>query len=215
MEQIVILALFVLASIVSSVIQNRKKRQEAEEMARQEPREQGPAQRREAAPPFQEWPQTAGDWKRELRKLLEEPGAETPPVFAPPLVSRPAPPPVISQNKPAAPPVVVAAPRWKRPPAPAGASEGELALESRLNISDAARSRASALHERVRERMAEMARSTGTHRHQTFEVAHPLSPLAAKFRHRQAARDAFIASLIFSAPVGLQSPDAAGTRPAV
>lgn len=97
MEQIVILVVFVIASIVSSIVQNKKKREAEEAEAEGRTWTPGEAKRR---PPFESWPQSTGDWQEELRKLFE-PETAPPPVIAP----RPAAPSLPSA--PAAPTTVV------------------------------------------------------------------------------------------------------------
>ena len=93
MEQIGILIFFILASLVSSFLQNKKKREE--ELAG-EPREPGPA-RPPLPGPLKNLPRSPGEWQEQLRRLLED---QIPPVLRPP----PEPPPIL-----AAPPVVTPA----------------------------------------------------------------------------------------------------------
>lgn len=194
MDQVVILILFVVASIVSSIIQNRNKRQaEAEEKARRAGGQQPRAE--EPRPPFQQWPKSARDWQEELRRMLEDAaGAE-----------RPVPPVVVPQHKPkpAAPPVIAAP---KAPRSEPEIAEGDMTLASRLKDSEAAYARASGLHDRVQDRLREVVQATEAHLPRVQAERARWSPWAARFRDQRSVRDAFVASVILSPPLALQSP---------
>jgi hypothetical protein len=169
MEQIVILILFVVASIVSSIVQNRKKRQETDRQGLPPS-----APRR----PFEQWPQTTADWQEELRRLLEPDKQQPPPVIVT------APPPIV--------------PRPRQQAAPVERSEGDEAIGATGKF-----------RERVHEFM-----HTG-HRHAGGPAEKPprapvlrqtkVSPRPFNWaRNPQRVREAFVASLIFSPPPGLE-----------
>ena len=178
MEQVVILILFVVGSIVSSILQNKKKR-EAEAEARGEGDKLPPF-----GGPLEQWPDRPPVWMEELRRLFD-------PQKAPPVV-----PPAAK-----APPVLIPPARVARKPAPiVEKSEGDQQYASPFKSSDAAMAHASGLHERVRARMRSI--DDAMHGPKPAVVpARAAAPITRWNRHPNALREAFIASLIFSPPV--------------
>ena len=196
MEQLVIFILFVVASIVSSIIQNKKK--QAEERAeRQERLDLPPPQpHRTSEPPVTTWPRSAGEWQEQLKKMLE--GQLQPPIVRPP-------PRVETRTHPP----VVSIPTTLVPPEPREISEGELQLKSPFRQSSAAHERALALHSRVEERFRKLNSKTSSHRPPAPQVPlAPITKLARQLRRNpMAAREAFIASLVFGPPKSLSHDD--------
>jgi hypothetical protein len=194
MEQILVLILFVVGSIVSTIIQNKKKR---EEEARQHREQEAPVGPPPPLPkkPFQKWPESGAEWQDELRRLFDQ--EKPPPVIAP----APRPAPVVLVQRPAAP---VPA-ELKLPPA----GERPKVIVNLFKGSDDAFSRARGMHERVRAQM----RSVDQAMHHKGGARPPRPTVPAVrirrwTRDRRAVREAFIASLIFSPPVAFTPPDA-------
>ena len=192
MEQLIILLLIGLGSLVSSYIQNKKKR-EAEE---QELREMGlPPPQPTGSAPIPGWPKAAGDWQEELRRMLQ---GERPPLT-----------PTAPQMPPTALPPVI---RTKLiiPTAESEVSEGDLSLPSTLRQSAAAHARAAQLAHKVESRFEAVEVQTRAHRAMPVTLrARPTgADVVRRFtRNRNALREAFIASLIFAPPVGLRGRD--------
>ena len=205
MEQLIIFLLFVVASIVSGIIQKKKKAQE--EAAQRDleqslgprptstppavptPRAQSPAQ-----PPVVRWPRSAHEWQDQLRKMLEE--------NAPPVIKTV----IVPEKKPATPPPLKRPIPVKILP-PVEKSEGDLEFKSPLHESTSAYERASALHTKVEDRLRAVDQQTTTHRPSaiTRTPSRPTNLLIRRLRKNPSAlREAFIASLIFSAPKSLE-----------
>ncbi|HKS35828.1 MAG TPA: hypothetical protein VJW76_01470 [Verrucomicrobiae bacterium] len=160
----------------------------------------------------------AGDWEAELRRLLGEAPAPTPPptappprhVPAPPPVSTPrpfvapAPPPIVQRTMPAPVPIPVARP-------PLEPEEEELPMRlTKLDLSRAAYERASQLHESVADHLRQIDERTGRRRVETStarrESASPDAVRAISLvRNPHTVRQAVIASLIFGRPKALES----------
>ncbi len=181
MEQLVIFILFVVASIVSSIIQNKKKQAEEEAERRGVP----PAAKRSEPPTLPQWPKSARDWQEQLKKMLEG-QMEPPPI-------RPAAPPA---------PLVVSIPTIVTRPVVTELTEGDIQYKSPFRQSSAAHERASALQSRVEARFRDVNRQTETHRPSVPKKHfHGTPSLQQRLRHNpMAAREAFVASLIFGPP---------------
>ena len=204
MEQLIIFLLFVVGSIISSVIQHKKKK--AEEQQQRELEELTRSGRGQPPPPQKphtSWPQTAGDWQEQLRRMLE--GESAPPVIKPVLL-----PP--SQK----PPQQQARSSKPTPPAPrTEISGGEIALHSPLQESTDGYSRASNLHEAVKNRMRAIREKTSTPVETAFNRERPKlqSDVVRRLRRsRTSIREAFIASLIFSPPKAAESGEVESAR---
>src|SRR5262245_28878484 len=144
MEKLIVLAIVLLGSAISSYIQNKKKRQE-EQLDKRTP-SPTPA----GAPPVPHWPRTGRDWQEELRRVLQG-QFEPPPTHqqtGPPKVATPArsvaaPPPIV-RTKVIIPTTVIKA---------AEPSEGDVNFPSPLKQSTTAYARASQLSGRVESRL--------------------------------------------------------------
>ena len=201
MEQLVIFLLLVIGSIISSIIQNKKKKaeeqqqRELEELTR---RPRGQAQsppRPSAQAPQAPWPRTAADWQEQLRRMLE--GETAPPVIIKPVLLPPQPP---SQK----PPVVV--PPQKKP-VTREVSEGDLVFKSPLHTSAASHERAANLHAAVEDRMRAIGEQRVKHTPASADRSRPRphSAFVQRLkRNPRAIREAFIASIIFAPPQGLE-----------
>jgi hypothetical protein len=194
MEQLIIFLLFVVGSIISSYIQHKKKQEEERQQ-----RELEDLTRREGSAPSvprnAPWPKTAADWQEELRRMLEgETPRQPPPVIKPVLL-----PPVQQQQPPPAP--------VPQPP-PALAEAARRAEHKALLQRTAGQyQRAENLHASVKERLRAVAEQTTTHR--SAEPRHHRRAAQSDFvsrlrQHPGAMREAFIASIIFEAPKGLE-----------
>jgi hypothetical protein len=199
MEQLIIFLLFVIGSIISSVIQHKKKKAEAQQQRELEELTRRPSGERRAAPPAPQpqasWPRNAADWQEQLRRMLEG-EAPPPPVIKPVLL----PPERPSQKTP--PPLPP--PSRKQPSREL--SEGDLVYKTPLTTSAANYERASNLHANVQERMRAIAQQTTTHK--VANVIPARSRSHSTFvdrlkRNPAAMREAFIASIIFAPPQGL------------
>lgn len=209
MEQLVIFLLFVVASIVSGIIQKKKKADE-ERAQRELEQSVGPrpaqtqASQPATQPPLTRWPRSAQEWQEQLRKMVEE---NAPPVIKPiikptakPVVIKPV---IVSQQRPASktPPIVA-----KVLP-PIEKSEGDLEFKSPLRESASAYERASSLQAKVEQRFRAVDQQTSTHRptpvtrstRQTHQVIRNLR------KRPSALREAFVASLIFSPPKAMEN----------
>jgi len=235
MEQLVIFGLFVLASVVSSYIQHKKKqeelRREADEAARG-----GAAPNRPAAE--DRGAQSIPDWQEQLRRMLQgETEMPSPPVVRPQSLprqtqpgktpyqvpqrsQRPARPATLARS---APPVVVArtqsAPMPPLPVAPpfvfpTETSEGDAVFVSPLRQSAAAMRRAEDLGGKVDARLRAVGQQTQAHKpaaYATHDASAAATLTALQFRNPRTLRQAFIASLVFSPPPGLpQNPGQGG-----
>jgi flagellum-specific peptidoglycan hydrolase FlgJ len=202
MEQLVIFLLLVIGSIISSIIQNKKKKaeeqqqRELEELTR---RPRGQAQstppRQAAQPPQASWPRTAADWQEQLRRMLE--GETAPPVIIKPVLLPPQP----TAQKP---PIPV--PPQKKPVA-REVSEGDLVFKSPLHTSAASHERAANLHAAVEDRMRAIGEQRVKHTPANADRSRPRphSAFVQRLkRNPRAIREAFIASIIFAPPQGLE-----------
>ena len=98
MEQLIFLVLIAIGSLVSNIIQEKKKRKaQAERKAARRPEIESPHP--EETP--QRWPQTPGDWQETLRRMLEP--EEPRPIIPPPLPSPQITPPPITRTVTTAP----------------------------------------------------------------------------------------------------------------
>ena len=208
MEQLIIFLLFVVASIVSGIIQKKKK---ADEEAAQRELEQSvgprPAQtpsQPTAQPPLTRWPRSAQEWQEQLRKMV---GENAPPVIKPvtkpatkPVVTKPV---VVSQQRPAPQTRPIVA---KILP-PIEKSEGDLEFRSPLRESASAYQRASSLQTKVEERLRAVDQQTSAHRPAPVtRSTRGTNQIIRKLRNRPSAlREAFVASLIFSPPKSLEN----------
>jgi hypothetical protein len=195
MEKLIILLLFGLGTAISSYLQNRKKREEeARDAALGKPTPT--ARTGSGEPPVPHWPKTSQDWQKELRRVLEErmnPRSELPP----PLPQ--------TRNTPTAPPSP-ARPRTviqTKVLPPAGPAQTVLQRSTTIHA------RAAQLPANVAERMTAIEQQTQHARPAPVPARHTSSPAATVVarwtRHRPSLREAFVASLIFSPPIGLQS----------
>src|SRR5688500_6990354 len=203
MEQLVIFLLLVIGSIISSIIQHKKKKaeeqqqRELEELTRR-PRGQGqsiPPQTRPSQTAPAPWGQTAANWQEQLRKMLE--GETAPPVILKPVLLPP-------QTKEPKPPVPVAS---QKKPVSREVSEGDLVFKSPLHTSAASHERASHLHETVEKRMRAVGEQRMKHTAHAGPRGHarPHSAFVQRLkRNPRAIREAFIASIIFAPPQGLE-----------
>ena len=181
MEQLIIFLLFVVGSIISSVVQHKKKQAEARRAAGLDPAPPRPQ------PP---WPKTAGDWQEQLRRMLE--GQAPPPVIKPILL----------------PPLAKPAPKRTSLTARREVSEGDEDYKSPLATATAAyNARATTIQASVEKRMRGIDQQTTLHRptlvgtrgrfHSQF--------VQGLRRNPKVVREAFIASIIFAPPRGLES----------
>lgn len=200
MEQLIIFLLFVIGSIISSIVQHKKKK--AEEQQQRELEELTQSPRGGPVPPRKpqmSWPRSTGDWQEQLRRMLE--GESPPPVIKPVLL-----PTTRKHSQPQQPR------SSKSPSAPVrpDTSEGELVFESPLKESTANYERASNLHSAVEKRMRAIRERTSTRPQTAFNRARPKlqSDVVRRLRRsRTSIREAFIASLIFSAPKAMESSE--------
>ena len=206
MEQLVIFLLFVVGSIISAIIQHKKKKaeeqqqRELEELTR---RSRGQAQtppqrtppRQSPQMPQASLPRTAADWQEQLRRVLE--GEPAPPVIIKPVLLPP-------ESAPQRPPVVAAP---KKQPAARQISERDLDCKSPLHTSAAGHERAGKLHAAVEERMRVIGEQRMKHTPASSERARPRAHSAfvqRLKRNPRAMREAFVASIIFGPPQGLE-----------
>lgn len=205
MEQLIIFLLFVVGSIISSIIQHKKKK--AEEQQQREMEELASSGRGRPVPPKQpqtSWPQTAGDWQEQLRRMLE--GESAPPVIKPVLLP--------PQQKPQP----QQQPRSSKPAPPLAkteVSEGDIALHSPLAQSTGGQSRASSLHDGVKKRMRAIRDKTSAPAETAFNRQRPKRQhdfVRRLRRSRTSIREAFIASLIFSPPKAVESSEVESAR---
>ncbi len=208
MEQLVIFLLFVIGSIISAVIQNKKKKaeelqqRELEELTRRPGGQAGsiPPQTRTSQAPQAPWPRTAADWQEQLRRMLE--GETAPPVIIKPVL-------LPHQSTPQKPPVVAA----PKKPVTREVSEGDLVFKSPLHTSTTNYQRAANLQATVEDRMRAVGEQRVKHTTHDGPRAHPRPHSAFVQRLKQnprASREAFIASIIFAPPQGLEQD---ATRP--
>jgi len=201
MEQLIIFLLFVVGSIISSIIQNKKRK--AEEQQQQELEELTRRSRGETSTerkPIEAWPKSATDWQEQLRRMLEG-ATEGPPVIKPVIV----PPPPRPQPAPVKPP----ARQISEIP------EGDLVFKSPLKTSAENYQRAANLHSNVQERMRAIDLQTPAAR--TAAPVHRRGRVPSEFvqrlkRNPHAIREAFIASVIFAPPKGLETAEAEAGR---
>ena len=199
MEQLVIFLLFVVGSIISSILQHKKKKaeelqqQELEELTRRPRGEATPAAKRPEA-----WPKSAADWQEQLRRMLEG-EAQSPPVIKPILI-----PPEQRAPQPTPPPVPP-----KRSSKPAEVSEGDLVFKSPLKTSAENYQRAANLHSNVQERMRAIDLQTSTAKADSARRRpRGQSDFVQRLkRNPRAIREAFIASVIFARPKGLETAE--------
>jgi hypothetical protein len=198
MEQLIIFLLFVIGSIISSIVQHKKKKaeeqqqRELEELTRRPAGERRPP--RPASPPQASWPKNAADWQEQLRRMLE--GESAPPVIKPVLL-----PPELPPQKS---PVVI---HQQRQPVAREISEGDLVFKSPLTTSATNYERAANLHAAVQERMRTIGEQRVKHTPaiQDRGRSRPHSTFVQRLkRNPRAIREAFIASIIFAPPRGME-----------
>ena len=208
MEKLIVLAVILLGSAISSYFQNKKKREE-EELERRSPG----TSPRAGESPIPHRPKTGRDWQEDLRRILQG-RSEQPPSHAQTVPPRP--PQAVPSRGPIIPPARQTTPppivRTKiilptTPKAPAEPSEGDLNFPSPLKQSATAYDRASQLSGRVESRME--AIDSQTDRHKPTAIAARATRSGATIvkrltRNRESLREAFIASLVFAPPVGLR-----------
>ena len=147
-------------------------------------------------------PSRKSDWQEELRRLLE---GDAPPV-------QPPPPMVVQETRHPVAPVVISLPRHSAPPklAPALDEEEEGPLTSRLTDAAHAYRKAQQLHEETAGKLQQIADQARQHRPgkaagrragRSPEIASAISLV----RNPASVRQAFVASIIFSAPKGLEN----------
>lgn len=209
---------FVAIAVGSAIFEWLKKKgqqPDADESAGQELRPGSPDHPSRPTAPLPK----AGDWEAELRRLLGEAPAPTPPPTAPPpprhdpappplSTSRPIivplPPPVVQRPMPA--PVQIPVARPPREP-----EEEELPMRlTKLDQSRAAYEMASQLHESVADRLRQIDERTGRRRIETSTARRePVSRDAVQaislVRNPHTVRQAVIAALIFGPPKALAS----------
>lgn len=196
-EQLVIFLLFVIGSIVSSILEKRKKQQQGDpgKLSRPRPRMETPVP---------QWPKTAKNWQEELKRLLEgqlaPPPVAVPPKTTPPPAPRPQrPTPAYSTSKRVAPPVIAGK--------EVEISEGEMVLPSPLKESQTAYARAAQLDRQVGARLQYIDHLTETAKPAHVPVATRNAAAASVRRWTrgpQELREAFVASLIFGPPKSLE-----------
>jgi hypothetical protein len=185
-EQIVIVIAVVLFSIISNLIQNKKKGGP----------QSGTPRRRPSEPPVPHWP-SPNQWQEEVRRLLErgETTRRPPPLVA----SIPSP----QEQTPQAPPIRASSRRQS-------AEEETLSPASPLRASVTAYTRAAQLDREVGERLQVIEKETEQAKPARIAAA-PLPMGAREFRRwtrsPEAARSALIASLIFGKPKALEQAD--------
>ncbi|HEX7859056.1 MAG TPA: hypothetical protein VF773_01880 [Verrucomicrobiae bacterium] len=199
MEQLIIFLLFVVGSLISAYVQ--KKKAQAEERQQRELEEltsrgrgpQPPAPRKAQS----EWPQTAGDWQEQLRRMLQgETVAPPPPVIIKPVLLPPqktAPQQTTSRKPPP--------PRLPQSSLPVHEkSEGDAEFQSRLKVSNANYERASKIQETVQARLRAASDQTTSHK-PAVVIQRPRRGhadfLRRLRRNRTALREAFVTSLVF------------------
>jgi hypothetical protein len=202
MEQLIIFLLFVVGSIISSVIQHKKKKAEEQQQRELEEltRSTHGARTQTAPPPkpVERWPKSAADWQEQLRRMLEG-ESQPPPVIKPILI-----PPEQRAPKPAPPRV-----QPSRTPKQLELSEGDLVFKSPLKSSTENYQRAANLYSNVQDRMRAIDLQTSTAK---SGAARRRPPAQSEFAQRlkrnpRAIREAFIASVIFAAPKGLETAE--------
>ena len=189
MEQLIIFLLFVVGSIISSIIQHKKKQAEARREAGEPPPVRAPGDH---------WPKTAGDWQEQLRRMLE--GESAPPVITPVLPPATFPP---KQRSPKAPEKVIEPAR------------SEVEIRKPLPTVAPQHYRSSLLHDRVEKRMRAIRQKTSNLAPTPFDRSRPStqSEVVQRLRRsRSAVRDAFIASVIFAAPKAVESTEIESAR---
>ena len=191
MEQLVIFILFVVVSIISSIIQSRKK---AQEEARQ--RGEFPPSVPRPERPVTHWPRNVGQWQEQLKRMLEE---NAPPVIRPVIVPEKREAPSMPPPKPAK--AAAAQPHFPGIPAITDESEGP----SIASVS--AHEHVSNMYDRVKQRLRAAGRHQTTHRPRAVRQRAPVPTLRRLTRNPAALRDAFVASLIFSPPKALELPE--------
>jgi hypothetical protein len=199
MEQLIIFLLFVVGSIISSIIQHKKKKAEEQQQRELELTRTPHGARAQTAPPpkpSEAWPKTAADWQEQLRRMLE---GKAPPVIKPILI-----PPEQRAPKPTPPPVPP-----KRSSKPTEVSEGDLIFKSPLKASTENYQRAANLHSNVQNRMRAIDLQTSTAK---AASARRRPRAQSEFvqrlkRNPRAIREAFIASVIFAPPKGFETSE--------
>ena len=195
MEQLVIFILFVVVSIISTIIQSRKKAQEEAQQRGELPPSVPRPERPER--PVTQWPRNVGQWQEQLKRMLEE--------NAPPPVIRPI---IVPEKReatsiPPAKPVKAAVPQPHFPGTPALTDESE--GPSIASVS--AHEHVSNMYDRVKQRLRAAGKHKTTHRPRVVHQRAPVPTLHRLTRNPAALRDAFVASLIFSPPKALETGD--------
>jgi hypothetical protein len=217
MEQLIVVALVIVASLVHGWIQRRQ--EPDDENDEQDPQTNRPrrpgagAETGPGAPPRPQRPKPAGGgWEEELRRLLqgEEPAPRpkpSPPPPPPPPVASPAPPPMPKTARPAAP-----APFLTRSniPVPAEGTEMEVGLPVRpvvLSQAGWAHDRAQ-IHASVVQRMQDTASRVTSHVTVLRDRPNLPPPAGATImrdflRHREGQRAGIVASIVLGPPRSL------------
>jgi hypothetical protein len=209
MDSVVTFIVFVVAAVVIAYMKNKGMIKGLEEQRPDEPQKPAstPPPRRPMASPTQAPRPAATSWEAELRRLLE--GEAPPPVKPRPVVMTQPPPvtppvvrPVIVRPVPA----VMPRPVPLQTPAPATSSVEISARQlAPMTESRLAYEKASQLDQTV---SAHIDRVPGQRVLATSVTRRPVSPevtqVAAMFKNARTARQAVIASVIFSPPKGLE-----------
>ncbi len=202
MEQLIIFLLLVIGSIISSIIQNKKKKAEEQQQRELEELTRRPRGSSQATPPRTlaspapqaSWPRTAADWQEQLRRMLE--GETAPPVIIKPVLLPPEP---RTQRAPVAPAPKKVTAREN--------AKGDPVLKSPLPTSAASHESVANLHASVEERMRVIGEQRVKHKPTSTDRVRPRAHsvfVQRLKRNPRAMREAFVASIIFAPPKGLE-----------
>jgi hypothetical protein len=219
MEQLLIFLLVAVASVVSNALQKKKKKEQERADAAGEKRPLRPGSPPPLSP-IPHWPRTAKNWQEELERLLETHAPQTertrpiPPVLPQPPAPQPSrmmvPP---SRRSSEAPLILAPAPG----PIPVRAARKPLQREvissTPLRDSASAYLRASRLDSQVGTRLQAVEKETenakpspvaGARNAFSLPTNAPPTQIVRWAQSRRGVREAFIASLIFGQPKGLE-----------
>ena len=217
MEQLIIFLLFVVGSLISAYVQ--KKKAQAEERQQRELEEMTSRGRGSQAPPppprkaQPEWPQSAGDWQEQLRRMLQgETAPPPPPVIIKPVLL----PPQKQTQQPTTsrkvPPARV--PQSSRPAHEK--SEGDVEFQSPFKVSNAKYERASNIQKTVQARLRAASDQTTSHK-PAVVIQRPRrghADFLRRLRHNPfALREAFVTSLVFGPPKSVEFETPAELKP--
>ncbi len=199
MDSLLVLLLVTAIAALSNWLQHRAQSKQEPPPNRPRPPQPMPGPRRPTARPRVPMPMPESALERELRRLLGEDQPAPPPV-RPAVPAAPPPPPLVSAQPAVHPPAL---------PVPVVVAAGTT-LAKTFGQSAAGMQRAQQLHESVAQRLRQVDQQTEKHGGMLGpKSAQPLSADFAVIRDLRtnpaAARQAFVASLIFGAPKGLES----------